>query len=235
MLRMRHWLLAMMLSVQAVLYIYDGVAGWSLGYAPTYHQGAHVHQTAIYWCQQVVVSVYLVAALSKMWKSRFQWIKSSSRVVLQMVKTAHQRYHNELDDASFTQPLMAKRIANHAPASEIYCSKLVMYNLISASDVVAMREEAKEDMLKAREEARKMATQVTQSLGGEAGPNYTEYPDWAKKTGAARYRTARFQKFWVSRESSSRAGLSQSTGNHSRFFRSICAKPSSPKSSQESR
>ena len=29
-----------------------------------------------------------------------------------------------------------------------------------------------------------MTRVVTQSLGGEAGPNYSEYPEWAKKTGA---------------------------------------------------
>ncbi|MGB0383478.1 MAG: hypothetical protein ACPGWR_01520 [Ardenticatenaceae bacterium] len=89
-------LMSMILAVQAILY---GFQTFNRFFNPTFAfaHGASYDQLAVYWTQQVIVAVYLTAALSKMWRSRFMWVRDAARVPLQMVKTAEQRYHNELD------------------------------------------------------------------------------------------------------------------------------------------
>ncbi len=63
-------------------------------------------------------------------------------VVIDLV--CFRRYgHNELDDASFTQPVMAKMIERHLSVSRIYGDKLVRAGAIGQDDVHRMVEEVK--------------------------------------------------------------------------------------------
>src|SRR6185436_3440564 len=43
--------------------------------------------------------------------------------------------HNEMDDPSFTQPVMYQRIAKHVPASRAYAARLVQSGVLDAPAV----------------------------------------------------------------------------------------------------
>ena len=54
--------------------------------------------------------------------------------------------HNELDDPTFTQPVMYKRIAGLPPVSDLYADRLVDGGVVSADEVEAMRTEIRGEM-----------------------------------------------------------------------------------------
>ena len=74
--------------------------------------------------------------------------------------------HNELDDASFTQPVMSKLISKHQPGSKIYQTELIEKGVITPEEATSMRKGFKEKMKVARDEGQKMEEQITQSFGG---------------------------------------------------------------------
>ncbi|HUH00339.1 MAG TPA: 2-oxoglutarate dehydrogenase E1 component [Kofleriaceae bacterium] len=75
--------------------------------------------------------------------------------------------HNELDDATFTQPLMVERIKRHEPVSKIYGDKLQLGGVVSAEETRAMVAEVKQALRQARDTAREMPEQPEHSLGGK--------------------------------------------------------------------
>ena len=74
--------------------------------------------------------------------------------------------HNELDDAQFTQPLMAKTIKRHPATCDVYAGKLAQAGVVDDNDVKGMISATQQRMREARETARHMSSQVVQSLGG---------------------------------------------------------------------
>ncbi|MCP4446723.1 MAG: 2-oxoglutarate dehydrogenase E1 component [Myxococcales bacterium] len=120
--------------------------------------------------------VAFVAQLALRYRQKF-----ASDIVIDLV--CYRRHgHNELDDASFTQPMMAKRIAALSPVSDLYAGRLVLDNHVSPEEVVAMKEEAKGAMLRAREEARKMEALEGQRLGGVWKGLKSAGADWTADT-----------------------------------------------------
>jgi 2-oxoglutarate dehydrogenase E1 component len=94
--------------------------------------------------------------------------------------------HNELDDASFTQPVMARLIDRHPPVSRIYADKLVRAGAVSQEEVHQMTEQVKGAMVAARDTARAMSTQVTQRLGGAWKGLKPAGADWSADTAVPR-------------------------------------------------
>lgn len=120
--------------------------------------------------------VAFIAQLALRYRQKF-----GSDIVIDLV--CFRKYgHNELDDASFTQPVMAKLIAKHEAVSKLYIDRLLLDNHLSESDVETMHSDAQAAMLKAREVARKMETQVSQSFGGVWRGLKTAGPDWRSDT-----------------------------------------------------
>jgi 2-oxoglutarate dehydrogenase E1 component len=105
-------------------------------------------------------AVHFVAEVALAWRQTFH-----TDVVIDLV-CFRRHGHNELDDASFTQPVMARRIESHAPASRVYGDKLVMAGVLTAEDMQAMVDDYRGVMVNARETARAMSSQVSQRLGG---------------------------------------------------------------------
>lgn len=80
----------------------------------------------------------------------------------------YRRYgHNETDDASFTQPLLYRDIANHKTARELYEERLLDEKIVTPEDVEAERNERLKRLDTALKTGRteKQTTKIT-SLGG---------------------------------------------------------------------
>jgi 2-oxoglutarate dehydrogenase E1 component len=120
--------------------------------------------------------VAFVAQLALRYRQKFH-----SDIVIDLV-CFRRHGHNELDDASFTQPIMAKQIAKHAAVSRLYTDRLKLADYISEAEVDTMRSDAKNAMLTAREAARKMPTQPSQRLGGRWKGLVSAGPDWRADT-----------------------------------------------------
>ncbi len=74
--------------------------------------------------------------------------------------------HNEMDDTTFTQPVMASLIRRHPSVSACYATKLERADILTAADTEAMRQRVRDGMRTARETARTMPAQVLQRFGG---------------------------------------------------------------------
>jgi len=133
--------------------------------APVFHLNADHPETS-----------YLFAQLALGYRQAF-----GSDVVIDLV--GFRRHgHNELDDASFTQPLMAELIKQHAPVSKIYGDKLKLAGVVNDADVSAMTAEVKESMRVAREVAQGMPKQVVQRLEGAWTGITDAGEDWSADT-----------------------------------------------------
>ncbi len=139
--------------------------------APVFHVNADHPET-----------VMLVAQLALAFRQTFH-----VDVVIDLV-CFRRHGHNELDDASFTQPVMAKLIERHASVSRIYGDKLVRAGAIAQDDVHRMVEEVKGELVAARNTAREMTTQVSQRLGGAWKGLKPAGADWSADTAVARGR-----------------------------------------------
>ena len=79
----------------------------------------------------------------------------------------YRRYgHNELDDPSFTQPEMARRIEEHPSNSEVYARRLIEEGTVDEAEVEAMREAVKAEFEQAHAQARQLEKQPSESLSG---------------------------------------------------------------------
>jgi len=63
--------------------------------------------------------------------------------------------HNEGDDATYTQPLMYKRLKTHPFPAQRYRDRLIRQKAVSAEEVEAIRAEIRERLEKGQEEAKK--------------------------------------------------------------------------------
>ena len=62
--------------------------------------------------------------------------------------------HNETDEPAYTQPLMAAKIKDHRPVSELYAEKLVDEGVVSPGDVEAKRAERQQKLGELHKELR---------------------------------------------------------------------------------
>lgn len=105
-------------------------------------------------------AVVHAAALAVGYREQFQ-----RDVIIDLV--CYRRYgHNELDDPSFTQPLMYQRIASHPSNSSVYAERLVAEGIVSEQDVEAMRTDVREALDQAHAEAQEVPEQHVEQLGG---------------------------------------------------------------------
>ncbi len=63
--------------------------------------------------------------------------------------------HNETDEPAYTQPLMAAKIKDHPPVSELYGQKLVDEGVVSPGDVEAKRSERQQSLSDVHKELRR--------------------------------------------------------------------------------
>ncbi len=127
-------------------------------------------------------AVYLIAKLAMAYRQRFR-----RDVVIDLI--CFRRYgHNELDDASFTQPISAKKIAEQPSVSRRYAAKLELGGVTTSAEVESERAAYFGKMREARAAAREMPKQLTQSFGGTwkglgaAGRNWGADTTVARKT-----------------------------------------------------
>jgi 2-oxoglutarate dehydrogenase E1 component len=62
--------------------------------------------------------------------------------------------HNETDEPAYTQPLMAAKIKDHPPVSQLYSEKLVREGIVSAEEVESRIEERQRSLRSAHDELR---------------------------------------------------------------------------------
>ena len=75
--------------------------------------------------------------------------------------------HNEVDEPSFTQPVMYRQIATHAPVRDLYQKKLEERKQITGEDVGKMKDELRERLDKALQVAREHRPKMPYpTLGG---------------------------------------------------------------------
>jgi 2-oxoglutarate decarboxylase len=68
----------------------------------------------------------------------------------------YRRYgHNETDEPAYTQPLMAAKIKEHPPVSEIYAEKLVGEGIVSPGDVEVKRAQRQDGLAERHRELRR--------------------------------------------------------------------------------
>jgi len=74
-------------------------------------------------------------------------------VVIDLI--GYRRYgHNETDEPAYTQPVMASKIDDHPPVSELYAEALISEGMVTAEEVEAKREKRKSELKAAHEELR---------------------------------------------------------------------------------
>jgi 2-oxoglutarate dehydrogenase E1 component len=106
-------------------------------------------------------AVYRVVEMALEYRARFQ-----SDVVIDMY--CYRKFgHNEMDEPSFTQPIMYRRIQQKQPIDAIYGAKLVEEGVLGAADVEAMRARWRDNYERELEAARASSKRpVISALGG---------------------------------------------------------------------
>ncbi len=75
-------------------------------------------------------------------------------VVVDMV--CYRKYgHNEGDDASFTQPIMARKIAGHTPVAKLYAARLAEDGVVPAEEVAGWQEAQKQHLYEIYDQTQK--------------------------------------------------------------------------------
>jgi 2-oxoglutarate dehydrogenase E1 component len=86
-------------------------------------------------------------------------------VVIDLV--CYRRYgHNELDDASYTQPVMYRLIEGHPSNSTVYAARLIDEGVTGEAEVQALREKVRSALDEAHETARSSEGAEVHRLGG---------------------------------------------------------------------
>jgi 2-oxoglutarate dehydrogenase E1 component len=102
------------------------------------------------------------ARLAMMYRGRFH-----ADVVIDLV--GYRRYgHNEGDDPAYTQPLMAKAIADHATVRERYAADLVSAGVVTAEDADATARAIARDLAARQAAVRKQHAEPQLDRGAEA-------------------------------------------------------------------
>jgi 2-oxoglutarate dehydrogenase E1 component len=127
-------------------------------------------------------AVHLVAQIALGYRQHFR-----RDVVIDLI-CFRRHGHNELDDASFTQPIMAQRIREHPAVSSIYAEKLVKGEVLEPDEIEAMKSGYRDEMQRARESARALPAQVTQRFGGAWKGLAAAGADWSVETAVERPR-----------------------------------------------
>ncbi|MGH7557725.1 MAG: 2-oxoglutarate dehydrogenase E1 component [Gemmatimonadota bacterium] len=106
-------------------------------------------------------------------------------VVIDLV--CYRRYgHNELDDPTFTQPLMYERIEAHPSNSRIYADRLMAEEVVSEEEVEAMSDEVRKALDEAHEDAQGAKHDGFQRLGGIWEGLRPAGEDWDARTAVSR-------------------------------------------------
>jgi len=133
-------------------------------------------------------AVYVIAELALAWRQTFH-----TDLVIDLV-CFRRHGHNELDDASFTQPVMSRLIEGHPAVSRIYGQKLVRSGVLGEVDLQAMVDQVRGALISARETARAMSTQVSQRLGGRWQGLKAAGADWSVDTRVERAQLERIAR-----------------------------------------
>jgi 2-oxoglutarate dehydrogenase E1 component len=123
--------------------------------------------------------------------------KFKADVIIDLV-CYRRRGHNELDDASVTQPVMAREIEAHPTVRNIYAKRLLEAGTVSQAELDAMTEGVKTKLEKALEYAQTF--KPSDSPPPIHGPwaNFTRLPrgnDWGAKTGVSKEALKGIAKF----------------------------------------
>ena len=76
---------------------------------------AHLHRDLIYGTQQGLVAAYVIAGLSKLIKSGWDWVASIPNMVLQLEKNYGMDYHDTLQEATVEGTEFATQLINNYP------------------------------------------------------------------------------------------------------------------------
>ena len=98
--------------------------------------------------------------------------------------------HNEGDEASFTQPLMAERIANHPSVRALYAQRLAEAGEVPAEEAERLAKETQEQMRAAHDELKTELTRA-QPSSGESTPISAEALGRNERPGRAAARAPR--------------------------------------------
>ncbi len=96
--------------------------------------------------------------------------------------------HNEMDDPTFTQPVMYRAIASHAPASRRYAERLQAEGVLEPATLEAMDSEIDERLQAAHRRARATPGTSEVPLGGAWNGLEWAGDDWTADTSVARDR-----------------------------------------------
>jgi 2-oxoglutarate dehydrogenase E1 component len=133
--------------------------------APVFHVNADDAEAVIY-----------VTDLALQYRQRFQ-----RDVVIDLV--CYRRYgHNEMDDPTFTQPVMYERVKAHPSNSRVYEAQLRAEGVVDDEVVDAFREESAARLEEARAAAKDMTAQYVEQLGGVWKGLRTAGHDWSART-----------------------------------------------------
>jgi len=114
----------------------DRVSGW------VWSQGRRVEQWAVWFSLQAIAATYLLAALSKLIKSKGIWAFQSHNIVVEMVKTHWQNFYSRLEHSTdpealarmnflLDNPNAARLILGGGLALELFAF-LMLYNRATA-------------------------------------------------------------------------------------------------------
>jgi multifunctional 2-oxoglutarate metabolism enzyme len=87
--------------------------------------------------------------------------------------------HNEGDDASYTQPVMSRKIQNHASTAAIYAQKLQQNGIVTAAEVDAWRADQKKQLYDVFDQAHKEEYELHELSPIPAGGMLTDLPPTA--------------------------------------------------------
>jgi len=95
--------------------------------------------------------------------------------------------HNELDDPTFTQPVMYRKVAGHAPVSRLYAERLRSEGLLDDAGLEALRDELAVAFRAAHQQARDgRPAPVSRALGGAWKGFEWSGVDWTAETAVPR-------------------------------------------------
>jgi 2-oxoglutarate dehydrogenase E1 component len=140
--------------------------------APVFHVNADDPEAAVH-----------VMALALAYRQRFR------RDVFVDLVCFRKYGHNELDDPSFTQPVMYQKVARHASVSRLYAARLVQEGVLDEAALQALRDEVTGAFQAAHQKARAgRPARPSRALGGAWKELEWAGEDWTAETAVPRER-----------------------------------------------